>query len=552
LGATGPQGIGVTGATGPIPPGLFYATGDQVISGEKTFLADSFVFSGANVQFIEGTGTVSGTWNFQVRPTLNNHGLISANDLSGLAQNVIPATSGVYNLGSPEKPFKDIYLTTGSVYLGNAVISASGDSVVLPQGTIIAGGGALGATGPQGATGPAGSNGATGATGETGSAGATGATGTAGSNGATGATGETGSAGATGATGTAGSNGATGATGTAGSNGATGATGSGATGATGAAGLSGDKYTTTSTTSESIGTGSKTFTVDSGLALSTGQTVIIAYDASNKMEGTVTSYSVTTLVVNVTSVTGSGGPYTSWSISLSGAPGPQGATGLTGTAGSNGATGATGTAGSNGATGATGTAGSNGATGATGEAGSAGATGATGTAGGNGATGATGATATNACIRAHQTVSQTITNFATTYYLLDANAVFNGDTNVFTLERNSAGTISKIKISATGRYLINAKFNCDGYNYDRFFRSVIGTNNTSVDTAITEYQYLHQVRTAANGGASDTAMYAASCLLNVTSQPIWVSMGLLREAAANGNTIVAGAYTPFLEIIKLS
>jgi hypothetical protein len=255
------------------------------------------------------------------------------------------------------------------------------------------------------------------------------------------------------------------------------------------------------------------------------------------MEGTVTSYSGTTLVVNVTSITGSGGPYTSWNISLSGAPGPQGATGLTGTAGSNGATGATGTAGSNGATGATG------------ETGSAGATGATGTAGSNGATGAT---ATNACIRAQQTVSQTITNFATTYYLLDANAVFNGDTNVFTLERNSAGTISKIKISATGRYLINAKFNCDGYNYDRFFRSVIGTNNTSVDTAITEYQYLHQVRTAANGGASDTAMYAASCLLNVTSQPIWVSMGLLREAAANGNTVVAGAYTPFLEIIKLS
>ena len=53
-GATGPQGnIGLTGATGPIPEGLFYATGDQVISGEKTFLADSFIFSGADVQFIQ-------------------------------------------------------------------------------------------------------------------------------------------------------------------------------------------------------------------------------------------------------------------------------------------------------------------------------------------------------------------------------------------------------------------------------------------------------------------------------------------------------------------
>jgi hypothetical protein len=137
--------------------------------------------------------------------------------------------------------------------------------------------------------------------------------------------------------------------------------------------------------------------------------------------------------------------------------------------------------------------------------------------------------------------------------LLDTNAVFNGDTNVFTLERTTTGAIiSKIKISATGRYLINAKFNCDGYNYDRFFRSVISTNATSVNTAVTEYQYLHQVRTAANGGTPDTAMYVGSCLLDVTSQPVWVSMGLLREAAANGNTVVSGAYTPYLEIIKLS
>ena len=226
IGATGPQGnIGVTGATGPIPEGLFYATGDQVISGEKTFLADNFVFSGANVQFIEGTGTVSGTWNFQVRPTLNNHGLISANDLSGLAQNVIPAESGVYDLGTSAKPFKDLYLSSGSLYLGEAVITASGTSVVLPQNTVIAGGGTLGATGPEGATGPAGTDGATGATGTAGADGATGATGTAGADGATGATGTAGADGATGATGTAGADGATGATGTAGSQGSTGATG---------------------------------------------------------------------------------------------------------------------------------------------------------------------------------------------------------------------------------------------------------------------------------------------------------------------------------------
>jgi hypothetical protein len=506
LGATGPQGIGITGATGPIPTGLFYATGDQVISGEKTFLADSFIFSGADVQFIEGTGTVSGTWNFRVRPTLNNHGLISANDLSGLAQNIIPSTSGTYDLGTIDKPFKDLYLASGTLYLGQASISSSGNSVVLPQGTVIAGGGALGATGPQGATGPAGSNGSTGATGPAGVDGSTGATGPAGSNGATGTTGPAGSNGATGATGPAGNN--------------------GATGATGASGLSGDKYTTTSTTSESIGTGSKTFTVDSGLALSIGQVVIIAYDASNKMEGTVTSYSGTTLVVNVTSITGSGGPYTSWAISLSGAPGPQGATGLTGatgntgsagatgatgTAGANGATGATGETGSAGATGATGTAGANGATGATGETGSAGATGATGTAGSQGATGATGPGVTNAsaCFAWDSSLTNVSNNTDTTMPL--TSTVFNTDTNTFDIDNN------RINIKVAGDYLITVFYQTYDAHSNCQFKIKIASSSTN-NGALTLVTLLgREVLNGQSGTESAEKAWSNSAIIDVAS-----------------------------------
>jgi len=219
--------------------------------------------------------------------------------------------------------------------------------------------------------------------------------------------------------------------------GATGATGVGATGATG---FAGDKYTTTSTTSESIGTGSKTFTVETGLALSIGQQVIVAHNASNKMEGSVTSYSGSTLVVNVTSVTGSGGPYTSWSISLSGAPGPAGATG---TAGSNGATGATGTAGSNGATGATGTAGSNGATGATGTAGSNGATGATGTSGTAGSVLAVGGYSWTTGYANLSNSTDNVIRFNT--------EIFNSDSGTFSLT-NSGGADARIFVQSAGYY----------------------------------------------------------------------------------------------------
>jgi hypothetical protein len=63
-----------------------------------------------------------------------------------------------------------------------------------------------------------------------------------------------------------------------------------------------------SLTSQTIGTGEKTFTTQSGLSLSTGQTLRVIQTAkrSNYMQGTVTSYTGTTLVVNITTTGGSG------------------------------------------------------------------------------------------------------------------------------------------------------------------------------------------------------------------------------------------------------
>lgn len=78
----------------------------------------------------------------------------------------------------------------------------------------------------------------------------------------------------------------------------------------------------TSASSNAIGTGAKTFTVTAGKSFAVGMWLTIADTAApstNAMYGTVTSYSSTTLVMNIASVIGSG-TKTAWTISQS-APG---------------------------------------------------------------------------------------------------------------------------------------------------------------------------------------------------------------------------------------
>jgi hypothetical protein len=92
---------------------------------------------------------------------------------------------------------------------------------------------------------------------------------------------------------------------------------------TGPQGPAGPSYQATSTSSVAIGTGAKTFTVESGRGYSAGQWLRASNDASNYMEGTVTSYSGTTLVLNVPTGRAVGsGTYTSWNINITGDIGP--------------------------------------------------------------------------------------------------------------------------------------------------------------------------------------------------------------------------------------
>ena len=74
---------------------------------------------------------------------------------------------------------------------------------------------------------------------------------------------------------------------------------------------------TTSVTSNTIGTGDKTFTVGAGLGFVAGQSINVANTANpaNYMSGIVKSYASTTLVVTVIT-TGGAGTLSAWSIAL--------------------------------------------------------------------------------------------------------------------------------------------------------------------------------------------------------------------------------------------
>ena len=95
------------------------------------------------------------------------------------------------------------------------------------------------------------------------------------------------------------------------------------------AGAYAGQLTIVSTTSLAIGTGSKVFTVASGLSLSAGQFIIMASDAApttNYMWGQIASYSGTTLTITVAATLGSG-TYADWTGYLTGERGATGATG---------------------------------------------------------------------------------------------------------------------------------------------------------------------------------------------------------------------------------
>jgi hypothetical protein len=81
----------------------------------------------------------------------------------------------------------------------------------------------------------------------------------------------------------------------------------------------GDRYLSSSTTSNTVSNGNKTFTIGTGLSYSPTQNITISYDASNHMNGEVLTYNSGTgvLTVDINHHTGSG-TYASWVVNVGG------------------------------------------------------------------------------------------------------------------------------------------------------------------------------------------------------------------------------------------
>jgi hypothetical protein len=280
--------------------------------------------------------------------------------------------------------------TTGAAGSSASVTNSGTSSNVVLNFTVPVGN--TGAQGAQGIQGLKGDTGLTGATGATGAQGIEGLKGDTGSQGLKGDTGDTGPQGIQGIKGDTGNQGLQGIQGIQGEQGIQGIKGD--KGDTGNAGLDGDRYSTTSSTSITLGNFADLtlYTTDLNLDYSIEQTILIAHADDKHMHGQVISYNPATgeLHVHVTNHTGSG-TFASWQINLDGAIGIQGPQGIQGETGPAGAQGDQGIQGIQGIQGEQGLKGDTGNTGATGSTGATGAQGIQGIQGIQGETGPAGA-----------------------------------------------------------------------------------------------------------------------------------------------------------------
>jgi hypothetical protein len=107
-------------------------TGDQSISGNKTFFASRYVFSGANVIFIDNTGISSGRWDFTT-VTESFSILNITNQTINIPLNsgmnfILPLTTGVTGITFSNAPTNTYSFTLRVDYSG-------AHAIVWPTGT---------------------------------------------------------------------------------------------------------------------------------------------------------------------------------------------------------------------------------------------------------------------------------------------------------------------------------------------------------------------------------------------------------------------------------
>ena len=81
------------------------------------------------------TYSITASWsNYNISSSFSNTSTSSSyantsSNLSPVAQNLIPSVDSLYNLGSITNKWKDLYVSSGSIYIGDVVLTTSGSSI---------------------------------------------------------------------------------------------------------------------------------------------------------------------------------------------------------------------------------------------------------------------------------------------------------------------------------------------------------------------------------------------------------------------------------------
>ena len=101
--------------------------------------------SGGTVNAISITGSLLGTSSLANNAISSSFSSVSisssyaltASNLIPIAQDLIPITGSTYSLGSPTNKWKDLYVSTGSIYIGETVLSTSGSTLFANSNPIV-------------------------------------------------------------------------------------------------------------------------------------------------------------------------------------------------------------------------------------------------------------------------------------------------------------------------------------------------------------------------------------------------------------------------------
>ena len=129
IGYTGSQGIiGYTGSQGD--QGYTGSQGDQGYTGSEGAAGYTGSQGGEGYTGSQGyTGSIGYTGS----AVIGLYSDATSTVYLSAGFDFVPDTNGTQSLGSFEKPFKDLYVSTGSIYIGGAIIQADADGEVLIQ-----------------------------------------------------------------------------------------------------------------------------------------------------------------------------------------------------------------------------------------------------------------------------------------------------------------------------------------------------------------------------------------------------------------------------------